>query len=86
MDCHLSVDKNNSILIHINIQSINSYLDEFKLFIKKIDVDFHIIVLTETHLSDESDWIDLPGWYAFQSSRKTKGAVLLYWSTQDFFI
>ena len=43
------------------------------LFLKKIDVDFHIIVLTETHLSDVSYWIDLPGWSASHSNRKAKG-------------
>ena len=73
-------------LVHINILSFNSNLDEFKLFLKKIDFVFHIIVLTETHLSDGSDWIDLPDLSAFHSIRKTKGAVLVHWSTQDLFV
>ena len=48
---HLAVDfpSNHSLnVIHLNIRSFNRNIDEFKLFLSRVNVNFSVIILTET--------------------------------------
>ena len=68
----LDISNENFNVIHINIRTVNSNLDEFLGYLNRINKDFHVIVLTETFLKCESDWIDIPGFNAFHSIRTIK--------------
>ena len=68
----LDISNENFNVIHINIRTVNSNLDEFLGYLNRINKDFHVIVLTETFLKCESDWIDIPGFNAFHSIRTKK--------------
>ena len=57
-------------LIHINIQSCNRNLGEFLSFLDCTKVKFPIIMLSETWLKNEDDWINIPNYTAFHSCRK----------------
>ena len=66
---HFSKNNSSLNLIHLNIRSIKSNLDEFLINLMKINFDFHIIVLSETWMSARSDWTFVPGYKAFHSIR-----------------
>ena len=56
-------------MIHINIRSVNKNLDEFLLYLRKLDVKFPFICLGETWLASDDDFNDVPGYNAFHSTR-----------------
>ena len=57
------------------------------LFHKSTDFDFHINVLTKTHLNHESEWIGLPGWSEFHNIRITEeGSVIILLDSRLNFI
>jgi hypothetical protein len=56
-------------VLHLNIRSINKNMDEFILFISGIEVELSVIVLTETWLNNECEFINIPGYRAFHSIR-----------------
>ena len=58
--------------IHINIRSVNRNLDEFILFTNRLDMQFSIIVLTETWLNSEMRWTDIPGYKSYHTVRSGK--------------
>ena len=59
-------------VIHINIRTVNSNLDELLGCLKAIIQDFHINVLTETSLKSEDNLINVPGFNAFHLIRARK--------------
>jgi len=63
-------ESNNINIIHLNIRSANKNLDEFIVNLRRIKINFKIIVLTETWLNSSSDWLDVPGYHAFHSIRE----------------
>ena len=68
----LNIINGNLNLIHMNIKTLSSNLDEFLGDLKTVSKDFHVIVLTETYLKSENDWTDIPGFNAFHLIRTKK--------------
>ena len=66
---YLTTDQNSLNVIHMNIRSCNRNFDEFAIFINQTGVEFPVIVLTETWLTAESDWLNILGYRAFHSIR-----------------
>ena len=66
---YLTTDQNSLNVIHMNIRSCNRNFDEFPIFINQTGVEFPVIVLTETWLTAESDWLNILGYRAFHSIR-----------------
>ena len=68
---HSNFDFNNSNfnLIHIDIHSVNCNLDEFMCKIQNLGAVFHVIVLSETWITDELNWIEIPGFSSYHSIR-----------------
>ena len=67
-------------IIHLNVRSANSNLDEFFLLLSEMKLSFHIIILTETWLRSTDEWIDIPGYHAYhniRSNRKGGGVSIL---------
>ena len=56
-------------VLHINIRSVNKNLDEFILFVDRLEVEFSVIVLTETWLNPNMKWVDVPGFVSYHSVR-----------------
>ena len=69
INSELNINNENLNVIHMNIRTVNSNLDEFLGALKTMNKDFHVIVLTETYLKSEHDWIDVPGFNAFHLTR-----------------
>lgn len=61
----------NLNIIHQNIRSVYRNLPQFLLNLDNLNV--HVIVLTETWITDSSDWIQVPGYNSFHSIRSGKG-------------
>lgn len=68
-----SSDKSSLKVINFNIRSVKKNMDEFILFLKSVRVEFHIIVLTETWLDDEAEFLDVAGYRAYHSVRTKRG-------------
>ena len=89
-DLHSINDKipnTNSInVIHINIQSCNEHLDELLAYFNAIKPKFHVIVLSETWLNFEEDWLDIEGYKAIHSIRKLKKAEVLQFFPTSIFL
>ena len=68
----LNIFKENLNVIHMNIKGVNSNLDNFLGALKTTNEDFHVIVLTETHLRSENDWIDISEFNAVHLIRTWK--------------
>ena len=68
-DCDEIINSKFNIL-HINIRSYNKNLDEFLSFIDCTQVKFPIILLSETWIKNENDWINIPNYTAYHSFRK----------------
>ena len=67
-------------LVHINIRSAPKNLDEFFIIMETLALQFDIIIITETWLKSENDWIDVPGYNAFHTTRNSRlggGATIL---------
>ena len=61
----LNIVNENSNVIHLNIKTVNSILDEILEHLKALNKEFHVIVLTEPFIQSEDDWIDIPGYNVF---------------------
>lgn len=66
--------KNNHALriLHLNIRSVNSNMNEFLIYMKSLKTEFHVVILTETWLNCSSDWLDVPGFNAYHSIRHNR--------------
>ena len=78
-------DASNSFnQIHVNCRSCNKNLDEFLCMLDSMPLPFPKVVLTETWLNSEEDWVNVPGYVAFHSIRKDRRGggvtVLVHWS------
>lgn len=64
---------NNSLqiftLFHMNIRSLEKHFDELKILLSEINVDFDIIVLTETWQTD-NDCFNIDGYTQFKQPNK----------------
>ena len=49
-----------------------NYLNELLAHLNSIKPQFHVIVLSKTWLNFEKDWLDIEGYKAFHSIRRTK--------------
>lgn len=60
--------------IHLNIRSARKNVDEFKIWLQNFKIDFSIIVLSETWLDGEGDWLgtEFRGYDAFHSIRENR--------------
>ena len=56
-------------IISANIRSANRNFDDFIGLLNSFKVKFHTIILCESWLSSESDWVPVPGYTAFHSVR-----------------
>ena len=56
-------------VFHLNIRSVCKNMDELTLFLCSLKVEFHIIVLTETWLCDQSEFLDVAGYTAYHTVR-----------------
>ena len=54
----------------MNIRSANRNLDEFLLILKKLQLHFSVVVLTETWLNATYDWTEVPGYRAYHAIRE----------------
>jgi exonuclease III len=68
----LRIDDSSIRFFHMNIRSAGRHLDETLLLLDSLSAKFTVIVLTETWLSSEHDWIELPGYTSFHSVRRDK--------------
>ena len=69
LDDELPLSEGNLNIIHLNIRSVATNLDEFLVNLRKFQGVFHIIVLTETWLDQISDWTELRGYKSFHTIR-----------------
>ena len=66
-------DASNSLnLIHVNFRLCNKNLDKFLCMLDSMPLPFPIVVLTETWLNSEEDWVNVPGYVAYHSIRKDR--------------
>ena len=66
-------DASNSLnLIHVNCRSCNKNLDEFLCMLDSMPLPFPIVVLTETWLNSEEDWVNVPCYVAYHSIREDR--------------
>ena len=72
----------NLNIIHQNIRSVYKNLEQFLLNLDNLNVQ--IIVLTETWITECSDWIQIPGYNSFHSVRAGKGGGVTI-LVKDFF-
>ena len=56
----------------MNIRSCNKQLNELLAHLNSIKPKFHLIVLSETWLNFKEDWLDIEGYKAFHSIRRSK--------------
>ena len=66
-------DNHKLKMIHLNIRSYNKNSDEFLVYLSKLNVKFPIVFLSETWLSCESEFNDVPGYDSFHSIRSRLG-------------
>lgn len=59
-------------IMHLNIRSASKNLDEFQVFLQSLSVDFSVIVLSETWLNSEAEWIDIPGYTSYHTIRPNR--------------
>ena len=71
-DLNLGVNSFN--IVHMNTGSVRANLNEFLLNLNKFKVRFHAIVLSETWLKSESDFVDVPRYIAYYSLRLNRRA------------
>ena len=64
--------KNNLNCIHLNIRSVHQNLDEFLLNLQILGIRWNVVILSETWMKSESDFIPIPGYLAFHSVRNHK--------------
>ena len=57
-------------LVHLNIRSYKKNLDLFLSSLDYTNVKFPIIMLSETWLKNEEEWLNIPNYTAFHSLRK----------------
>ena len=72
INSELNIINENLNVVHMSIRTVNLNLDEFFGALKTMNKDFHVIVLTETYLKSENDWIDIPGFSAIHLIRTRK--------------
>ena len=65
---------NNSCInvLHINIRSCNKFFNELLSYLNSSKPKFHEIILSETWLNLEEEWIEIEDYQAFHSIRKHK--------------
>ena len=56
-------------MFHLNLRSANKNLDELVLYLHSLNVEFHVLVLTETWFRGPGDWLDIPGYTAYHAMR-----------------
>ena len=56
-------------ILHLNIRSCNSNLDELVTFLDNVKMKYSIIVLSETWIKDASNHINIPGYVSYHSIR-----------------
>ena len=72
---------NELSLLHLNVRSIKNKYDELCDYLKSLKIDFSIIGLTETWLTDNyANIFDIPGYKFIMANRKNKngGGVGMY--------
>ena len=57
------------VRFHIKIHSVNCNLDEFRSEIQNPGAVFHVIVLSETWITYELNWIEIPEFSSYRSIR-----------------
>ena len=63
----------NLSIIHLNIRSISSNIDEFIAYLATIEVDFDVICLSETWLNSDKPYdCYFPGYKSFHSMRSNR--------------
>ena len=68
-----TIAENNSLsCIHVNIRSCRKNLDELLLFLDQLNINFTIIVLSETWMDNVDAFLDIPGSEAYHSVREGK--------------
>jgi hypothetical protein len=67
-----SLSKTSLNIINVNIRSARKNIDEFLVFVQSLCTPIHVIVLTETWLSDESSWLAVPGYTAHHCVRRDR--------------
>lgn len=65
-------DLDSLMLFHLNVRSLRRNQDELLLFLQSIQVKFHVLVLTETWLTDPEEFPEIPGYKSFHSVRRKK--------------
>ena len=71
-------------LFHINIRSCNKNLDELILYLNSININFNIIMLTETWLNNPTEFDVVPDYVDFHSIRDRKGGGATILIKNDF--
>ena len=71
-------------LFHINIRSCNKNLDELVLYLNSININFNIIMLTETWLNEPTEFSVVPDYIDFHSIRDRKGGGATILIKNDF--
>ena len=59
-------------VIHINIRSYKKNFDEFVMFLNQTGLQYSVIVLTETWLTEDSSWQEMLGFKSYHSIRRGK--------------
>ena len=68
----LIINKNNLIIIHINIRSLTQNLDKLRQFIDTLIIKPHIICLSETWLNSNNDFNNNITNYTYQTNYRQK--------------
>ena len=68
----LIINKNNLIIIHINIRSLTQNLDKLRKFIDTLIIKPHIICLSETWLNSNNDFNNNITNYTYQTNYRQK--------------
>ena len=68
----LIINKNNLIIIHINIRSLTQNLDKLREFIDTLIIKPHIICLSETCLNSNNDFNNNITNYTYQTNYRQK--------------
>ena len=69
------MDKNKLRVIHLNIRSFSKNYDEFSVFLSQIEIEWDVIILTETWFSEDHT-MDIPrysGHHSFRLGRRGGG-------------
>lgn len=72
------------MMFHLNVRSIRNKLDELLVFLESLTVKFHVIVLTESWLTDDDTWLVVPGYTGYHSVRNNRkgGGVSVFTSVE----